>query len=410
MKQQYYVLFFIIFCFSSLEAKKFKYPAHKILSKRNELKIVNDQKEYFELKSLEDILKQNPKIHIKKVFGKIDFDVPSFPLSEKFPHEGYFDELYILSILNGKVTNMSGFIIYNDCIIKDIVRVEQEAKRIPKNLSKQVINCPGKLAVIAQAGQTNYFHWLNEVLGRLALLEMHSIEYDKLYVSIVPSFLYMNESLIDLWGIDKSKIILPSDFRVVQADEVIVPSIIIDKINFQKCWAGHYIHPILSNYVREKLLSAAKKRVDFNVYNFAKKIFISRKDAYSPRRILNEDEVFKYFEEKGFERYELSKLSVLEQIILFHNADIVVSEHGAGLANILFCKPKTKIIEIFQALIPIDYWWTSQVFNLDYMAIQTVPIDVDYVADMKDDKYIRETNVKQMIVSIEEIKKIIANF
>jgi len=45
----------------------------------------------------------------------------------------------------------------------------------------------------------------------------------------------------------------------------------------------------------------------------------------------------------------LGTMSVLEQIELFSNADVVIGTHGAGLANILFCKPNTKVIEIFQA-------------------------------------------------------------
>ena len=36
-----------------------------------------------------------------------------------------------------------------------------------------------------------------------------------------------------------------------------------------------------------------------------------------------------------------------EQIEAFRNARIVLSPHGAGLTNILFCRPNTTLIEIF---------------------------------------------------------------
>ena len=43
----------------------------------------------------------------------------------------------------------------------------------------------------------------------------------------------------------------------------------------------------------------------------------------------------------------LHKMEVCEQIKEFQLADIVVGVHGAGLANIIFCRPqKTKILEI----------------------------------------------------------------
>lgn len=43
---------------------------------------------------------------------------------------------------------------------------------------------------------------------------------------------------------------------------------------------------------------------------------------------------------------QLDDLSLLEQIILFRNARIVIAQHGAALSNIIFCNPYTKIIEI----------------------------------------------------------------
>ncbi len=36
-----------------------------------------------------------------------------------------------------------------------------------------------------------------------------------------------------------------------------------------------------------------------------------------------------------------------EQIEAFRNARIVLAAHGAGLTNILFCRPNTTLIEIF---------------------------------------------------------------
>ena len=35
-----------------------------------------------------------------------------------------------------------------------------------------------------------------------------------------------------------------------------------------------------------------------------------------------------------------------DQVTLFHNAECIVGLHGGGFANIAFCKPGTKIIEL----------------------------------------------------------------
>lgn len=42
----------------------------------------------------------------------------------------------------------------------------------------------------------------------------------------------------------------------------------------------------------------------------------------------------------------LEQTSLSEQIALFSLADIVIAQHGAALANIVFCKPGTRVIEI----------------------------------------------------------------
>ena len=42
----------------------------------------------------------------------------------------------------------------------------------------------------------------------------------------------------------------------------------------------------------------------------------------------------------------LHDMKFSEQVDLFHNAECVVGLHGGGFGNIVFCKPKTKIIEL----------------------------------------------------------------
>jgi capsular polysaccharide biosynthesis protein len=61
------------------------------------------------------------------------------------------------------------------------------------------------------------------------------------------------------------------------------------------------------------------------------------------------------------------ELDFIEQVALFQSAEIIVAPHGAGLSNIVFCKPGTKIIEIFSSyyLNPC-YWYISQEVGLEY--------------------------------------------
>ncbi|MCF8341876.1 MAG: glycosyltransferase family 61 protein [Chitinophagaceae bacterium] len=77
------------------------------------------------------------------------------------------------------------------------------------------------------------------------------------------------------------------------------------------------------------------------------KIFISREKA-SKRKFLNKDAVNKFMMDNGFYVLMLEELSIKEQANYFYNAEIVISQHGAGLTNLLFSK-SASVIEIFSS-------------------------------------------------------------
>lgn len=77
------------------------------------------------------------------------------------------------------------------------------------------------------------------------------------------------------------------------------------------------------------------------------RIYVSRRDA-AVRRIANEDAVVPVLEAFGFRTVVMTGKSLSEQAGLFRNAKVVVGHHGAGLANLAFCRPGTRAIEIFQ--------------------------------------------------------------
>jgi len=330
----------------------------------------------FNILPVKELIQKEPSVQYQQCFGEVPFSLEPFLLNSSYPNNGKFNECFILTVQHGSAFSECGFTLINNNFIQEMIWAGQDVlldcvKPVKEN---QVIKVAGRVAVISQMGFWTYPHWLNEVLGRLALLEMHNVEYDYLYVPQRASF--MKETLI-LWGIDPKKIIIPtSESFCVQADELIVPSLLINTdVGFKHI--GLYIHPLTLDYVSNKLLNAAKKIGTDK--EFCKKVFISRKDATNARRITNEDEVFALFQAKGFERYDLCKLSVVEQILLFNNAEILVGEHGTGLVNIMFCKPGTKVIELFHVLLDSSFWYLAQIKKLDYVPIKTMDFIEDYM-------------------------------
>lgn len=328
----------------------------------------------FKITSLEQVLQKYPEITYQKVHDELPFEIPPFQIAPSFKHKGTFKELFILTIPNGIVRGIHGHVMVDNHFIEELIWGGPiNTFQIPFNTQnfdpKTILKIPGKVAVISQLDSKNYCHWLYEILGRLSILEMNNIEYDWLYVS------YEEQPFVkkigELWGIDTSKIISPHDhYFTIEAETLIVPSLVIHTDQGHRQF-GNFYHPSTMTYTKNKLLNRALEK-NIDPTQFSKRFFISRGDNINARKILNEDDVFKIFEAKGFKRYELTNLSIEEQIILFHNAEMIAGEHGAGLTNVLFCKPNTRIIEIFHTFVPMDFWYASSFGNLNYTPINTL--------------------------------------
>lgn len=368
----------------------------------------------FNIASIQDILKQRPDIEYIKCHDAQHFEYKPFPISrfpELQPKKGLLAESFIAKIPNGQVCSWHGWIKIDNNIIQEFIfpyAMLNGQKDMLKYFKFQNIKkIKGKVAVITMPFDNCYGHWMCNVLGRLALLELNNIQYDWLYVSIDQPF--MKETL-EICGVDISKVITPfGQNYYIEADELIVPSHIgirapypnqsiinesslkpfyhywnlktteqissislPQNISIQDCFfpwtplCGYYLSQWLIDYLQNKFLPTIQN----SSQTFCDKVFISRKD--SGRHMTNEDEVFKLFEQLGFKKYMLSQLSMKEQITLFNNAKIIIATNGSSLTNQLFCKPKTTIIELFLGRSDSTFYYTSNLLNLNHHCIQTM--------------------------------------
>lgn len=68
-----------------------------------------------------------------------------------------------------------------------------------------------------------------------------------------------------------------------------------------------------------------------------------------------------------FEIVDLESFSVKQQAELLSQAKIIISPHGSGLSNLVFCQPNTKVVEIFAPnYVYPCYWLVSNLVDLDY--------------------------------------------
>ena len=99
---------------------------------------------------------------------------------------------------------------------------------------------------------------------------------------------------------------------------------------------------------------------------FGERLYLSRAKARR-RRVANEDALWARLEPLGFARVYLEDLAWSEQINAFRHARVVVAPHGAGLANLVFCRPGTRVVEFFhRTYVNPCFWRVAALGGLDY--------------------------------------------
>ena len=228
--------------------------------------------------------------------------------------------------------------INNVQVEKNIV-FQKGTARIKKKLKGSVLSL-----LTGGAGNENYFHWIYDVLPRFALYEKAS-DLNKVDFFLLPDTIkkFQQESL-DMLNISEEKRISSKFFRHIACSELFVtdhPYVITND-------ASNDIQNIplwISNWLKQKYISNEIN----NKSIFPKKIYIDRSDSSSNtknlRLIINENEVKQFLTKNGFENIILGNMHFRDQVKIFNSAEIIVGLHGAGFANLCFCKPGTKIIE-----------------------------------------------------------------
>ncbi|ASK61077.1 hypothetical protein CFK37_02120 [Virgibacillus phasianinus] len=189
----------------------------------------------------------------------------------------------------------------------------------------------GNLGVLAWAGHSNYWHWLHDTLGRYRLLQLSGFKIDK-YVLPLMTLPFQRET-VKMLGIPENKILQIPPGKHLKAENLILPSV---PFNAGTCvkWTIEFLR---DSFLKSKSHPSSS---DFE------RIYISREDA-SWRKVANEPKLMTLLTKKGFKKIILSSLTVQEQLDIFSSAKVIISPNGAGLANIMFCQPGTKIIQLF---------------------------------------------------------------
>jgi capsular polysaccharide biosynthesis protein len=204
------------------------------------------------------------------------------------------------------------------------------------------VDVPGRLGVLAylHAGAGNWYHFLTDVLPRVAIAEQcaDSETPDRWYV---PASTQDRAGLLDAMGITAEKRIDSMQVPHVRAECLVVPGL-----------PGPEQHPAwVTHFLREQLLPPSYERVP------GRRLYVTRGSSKNNRAVLNEAEVTAALEARGFESVNPASLTIDDEIRTFAEADVVVSAHGGALSNIVFMNPGSLVIELFPASHVMPYYW-----------------------------------------------------
>jgi len=198
----------------------------------------------------------------------------------------------------------------------------------------------GRLGVLATRGDLNYYHFLVDVLPRLAVLDAAGVAPPQRWY--VPASTGFQRELLDLAGVPESARIDADAVPHVRAETLVVPSPpSMTVIN----------PPWVTGYLRSLLLPAGLRRVP------GRGVYVTRGASANNRTVTNEAELLPALTARGFVPVEPGAMTVSEQIRTFAEADVVVAPHGAALANLVFASPGATVVELFPADAAVsDYW------------------------------------------------------
>jgi capsular polysaccharide biosynthesis protein len=224
--------------------------------------------------------------------------------------------------------------------VKENIIFTKGTPRLQKKIKGKVLSL-----LTGGAGNDNYWHWLFDVLPRINICE-NITELDKIDFFLLPDNKrkFQIETL-EILGIPQRKQISSVNFRHIISKElyvtnhpVLLTNDATNDIQNTPLW--------ISEWLKKKFI---KKNINEKV-SFSKKIYIARSDSISNvkdlRSITNEEKVKQFLLQDGFKIVKLGDLHFKDQVLTFNNADIIVGLHGAGFANLTFCKSNTKIIEL----------------------------------------------------------------
>lgn len=198
---------------------------------------------------------------------------------------------------------------------------------------------PGTTAIIQAPGARNYFHWMIEVSPRLLALREYLRQgagpLDRVLLFYDGPARFITESIEFLYP-DLAGRIEYSTKPLCALENCLFFTDQTRYENHNSRWKP--TTAFLSEEIDDQLAALPPRQGP------GRAILVTRTDAPT-RRLVNEDLLLEAFAPEGLERVAFGDLHLRDQMKVMADARLVMGVHGAGMTNLLFCRPGTAVVE-----------------------------------------------------------------
>ena len=211
------------------------------------------------------------------------------------------------------------------------------------------VSLSGTTALLACSHPDNYYHWTFDALPKLKQLAAIGVSFTRVLAPQRTAF--QRESLQKILGASVEIIPLTSNAQWL-CETLLVAS-----------------EPGMTGNPSQWMVAWLRDVTESAASSGDKKLYISRGKNIG-RGVANEADFVPDLLKSGFEFIEPAQHAWNDQIRLFAQASFIVAPHGAGLANLAFCKPGTHVLECFNpAYVNVCYASLCAVADLRYDAL-----------------------------------------